>query len=196
MTSQFSSQATNENAALQWTGIHNITQGQTQYGYNYHHIDQRTENQSAHLASVDKPSSQPNTTDVYVEFTTDAAAVQCGSDQVESYYISGINAKYSLDDPSSKFKYMAEGQDGDDSNFICTSEQQSSRDQADGQSDQVQYQFEGHPNQPSVNPERGDHAQYVPEEYVHFLLERSAFITKNCTTAFYHKEATVINLKV
>lgn len=181
MTSQFSSQATNENAALQWTGSHNITQGQTQYGYNYHHIDQRTENQSAHLASVDtKPSSQPNTTDVYAEFTTDAAAVQCGSDQVESYYIPGVNAKCSLDDPGSKFKYMAEGQDGDDSNFICTSEVQSSQDQADGQSlcesDRVQYQFEGHPNQLSVNPERGDHAQYVPEEYVHFLLDRLAFI--------------------
>lgn len=181
VTSQFSSQATNENAALQWTGSHNITQGQTQYGYNYHHIDQRTENQSAHLASVDtKPGSQPNTTDVYAEFTTDAAAVQCGSDQVESYYIPGVNAKYSLDDPGSKFKYMAEVQDGDDSNFICTSELQSSQDQADGQrlceSDRVQYQFEGHPNQPNVNHERGDHAQYVPEEYVHFLLERLAFI--------------------
>lgn len=178
-TSQFSSQATNENAALQWS--HNITQGQTQYGYNYHHIDQRTENQSAHLASVDnKPSSQPNTTDVYAEFTTDAAAVQCGSDQVESYYIPGVNAKYSMDDSGSKFKYMAEGQDGADCNSMCTSELQSSQDQADGQSlcesDRVQFQFEGHPNQPSDSPEREDHTQYVPEEYVHFLLKRLAFI--------------------
>lgn len=178
VTSQFSSQPTIENASFQWTGSHNVTQGQTQYGYNYHHIDQRTENQSAHPACVDtKPNSQPNTTDVYAEFTTGATAMQ--SEQAEGYYKPGVNAEYSLDDPGSKFKYMAEGQYGDDSNSMCTSELQCSQDQADGRSqyecDHVHYQFEGHPCQSGVHPEREDHVQYVPEEYVHFHLERLAF---------------------
>lgn len=78
-------------------------------------------------------------------------------------------AEYSLDDPGSKFKYMAEGQFGDDS--MRTSELQSSQDQAD-ESDHVHYQFEGYPCQSGVHLEREDHAQCVPEEYVHFLLER------------------------
>ncbi|XP_063753199.1 protein prune homolog 2-like isoform X3 [Eleginops maclovinus] len=46
VTSQLSSQPTNENAAYQWTGTETVTQGQTQYGYSYHHIDHRTETAS------------------------------------------------------------------------------------------------------------------------------------------------------
>lgn len=179
MTSQFSSQPTNETAAYQWTGSQNVIQGQTQYGYNYHHIDQRTENQSTHPACVDTKSSQQSTTDVYAEFTTDTTAIQYGSEQAESYYEPGVNAECSLDDPGSKFQYMAESQYRDDSSSMCTSELQCSQYQADGQSqyesDHAHYQFDGQPfYQSDVHPEREDHAQYVPEEYVHFLLDRWA----------------------
>nr|XP_046242083.1 uncharacterized protein LOC124057657 [Scatophagus argus] len=176
VTSQFSSQPTNENAAYQWTGSQNVTQGQTQYGYNYHHIDQRTENQSAHPACVDtKYDSQQNAADVYAEFTTDATAMQYRSEQAESYYEPGVNAEYSLDDPGSKFQYIAESQYGD--NSVCTSELQCSTDQAEGQSqyepEYSHYQFDDQPfYQSDVRPKREDHARYVPEEYVHFLLER------------------------
>ncbi|XP_044051453.1 uncharacterized protein LOC122875889 isoform X4 [Siniperca chuatsi] len=178
VTSQLSFQPTNENAAYQWTGSQNVTQGQTQYGYNYHHIDQRTENQSAHPACVDtKSNSQQNTTDVYAEFTTDATAIQHGSEQAKSYYEPGVNAECSWVDPGSKFQYMAESRYGDDSNSLCASDIQCSQYQADGQSqyesDHANYQFDGQPfYQSDVHPEREDHARYVPEEYVHFLLER------------------------
>ncbi|XP_019131557.2 uncharacterized protein LOC104920348 isoform X3 [Larimichthys crocea] len=178
VTSQFSSQPTSENAAYQWMESQNVTQGQTQYGYNYHHIDQRTENQSAHSACVDvKSNDQLNTTDVYAEFTTDATAIQYGSDQAESYYEAGVNAELSLNDPGSKFQHIAESQYGDDSDSMCTSELQCSQYQADGQSEyessHAHYQFDEQPLYRSdVHPEREDHARYVPEEYVHFLLER------------------------
>lgn len=170
MTSQLSSQPTNENAAYQWTGSENVTQGQTQYGYNYHHIDQRTENQSAHPACVHAKSySQQNTTDVYAEFTTEATAEPYGSEQAESYYEPGGNAEYSLDDQASKFQYIAESQYGDDS--MCA--QYQADDQSQYESDQAHYQFDGQPiYQSHVHPEREDHAQYVPEGYVHFLLSR------------------------
>lgn len=174
---QISSQPGNENAAFQWTGSHNDTQGQTQCGYNYHHIDQRTENPSANPACTDiKPNGRQNTTDVYAEFTTGASAMQYGCPQVESYYQPGGNPEYGLDDPGSEFKYMAEGQDGDDSGPMRTAEPQCSQDQVEGQSqfesDLIQYQFEEDQCKSGVQPEREDHAQYVPEEYVHFLRER------------------------
>ncbi|TKS78636.1 Protein prune -like protein 2 BNIP2 motif-containing molecule at the C-terminal region 1 [Collichthys lucidus] len=172
------SQPTSENAAYQWMESQNVTQGQTQYGYNYHHIDQRTENQSAHSACVDvKSNDQLNTTDVYAEFTTDATAVQYGSDQAESYYEAGVNAELGLNDPGSKFQHIAVSQYGDDSDSMCTSELQCSQYRADGQSEyessHAHYQFDEEPVYRSdVHPEREDHARYVPEEYVHFLLER------------------------
>ncbi|XP_038558850.1 uncharacterized protein LOC119891356 isoform X2 [Micropterus salmoides] len=178
VTLQISSQPTNENAASQWTGSQNVTQAQTQYGYNYHHIDQRTENQGAHPACIDtKSNSQQNTTDVYAEFTTDATAIQYGSEQAEGYYEPGVNADCSVNDPGSKFQYMAESQYGDVSNSLCASELQCSQYQADGQSryesDHAHCQFDGQPfYQSDVHSEREDHARYVPEEYVHFLLER------------------------
>lgn len=172
VTSQLSSQPTNENAAYQWTGSENVTQDQTQYGYNYHHIDQRTENQGAHPACVAaKSNSQQNTTDVYAEFTTDTTDTQYGSEQAESYYEPGVNAEYGLDDQGSKFQYIAESQYGDGSNSMC------SQYQADGhsqyESDHAHYQFDGQPfYQSHAHPEREDHARYVPEGYVHFLLSR------------------------
>lgn len=178
VTSQLLSKTTNENAAYQWTGSQNVTQGQTQYGYNYHHIDQRTENQSASPACIDtKSNSQDNTTDVYAEFTTDSTTVQYGGDQAESYYEPGVIAQYSLSDPGSS--YVAQSQYGGDSNATCASEVQCSQYQADGQSqyetDQAQFQFDGQPfYQSNIHAEREDHARYVPEEYVHFLLSRWA----------------------
>eukprot|EP00064_Thunnus_orientalis_P006440 superscaffoldBa00000669_g6458 len=178
VTSQLLSQTTDENAAYQWTGSQNVTQGQTQYGYNYHHIDQRTENQSASAACADtKSNSQENTTDVYAEFTTDATTVQYRADQAESYYEPGDIAKYSSEDPGSTFQYIAESQYGGDSTSTRASEVQCSQYQADGQSqyetDQGQYQFDGQLfYQSNIHAEREDHARYVPEEYVHFLLSR------------------------
>lgn len=162
----------------QWTGSQNVAQGHTQYGYNYHHIDQRTENQSTHSACVDtKSNSQQNTTDVYAEFTTDATAVQYRSEQAESYYEAGVNAEYSLEDPGSKCQYVTERQYGDESNSMCASDLQYSQYQADGQcqyeTDHAHYQFDGQPlYQSDSHPEREDHARYVPEGYVHFLLSR------------------------
>ncbi|XP_039659906.1 uncharacterized protein LOC120561015 isoform X5 [Perca fluviatilis] len=178
VTSQFSSQPTN--AAYQWTESENLTQGQTQYGYNYHHIDQRTENQSAHPACLHtKSNSQQNTTDVYAEFTTHPTAIQYGSEQAESYYEPGGNAEYSLDNQGSQFQYMAESQYGDDSNLMCASELQCSQYQADGQSqyesDHAHYQFDGQPvYQSRVHPKREDHTRYVPEGCVHFFHSRQS----------------------
>ncbi|XP_026199670.1 uncharacterized protein LOC113151062 isoform X2 [Anabas testudineus] len=175
VTSQPSFQPANENATYQWTESQNTTQGQTQYGYNYHHIDQRTESQSAHSDDVDtKSSSQLNTTDVYAEFTTDTTAIQYRSEQAGNYYEAGFSADYSLDDPRSKFLERAEIQHG----YNATrAEVQYSRCQADGQShsevDHAYYQFDGQSfYQSDVQPEREDHARYVPEGYVHFLFSR------------------------
>lgn len=177
-TSQLLSQTTNENAAYQWTVSQNVTQGQTQYGYNYHHIDQRTENMGASAACIDtKSNSQENTTDVYAEFTTDATTTQYDADQAESYYQPGVIAEYNLEDPGAMFQYIGESQCGGDPNSTHAAQVQCPHYQADGQShhetDQVQYQFnEQLFYQSNIHAEREDHAQYVPEEYVHFLLSR------------------------
>lgn len=158
MTSQLSSQPAKQSAVYQWTGSPGVTQGQTQYGYNYHHIDQRTENLSGHQACIDtKPDRLENVTDVYAEFTTDAAEAQYGS---------GVSAAYCFDDPASN-------QD----NSMCTSElqycQYQSEDQNQYESEHAHYQFEEQSfYQSDARTEREDHASYVPEEYVHFLHER------------------------
>ncbi|XP_060894892.1 protein prune homolog 2-like isoform X2 [Labrus mixtus] len=176
VTSQPSSEPTNEDAAYQWTGGQTVTQGQTQHGYNYHHIDQRTEHQGALSACVGSKSNiQQNTTDVYAEFTTDATSARCGSAQAEGYYEHGVDEECSSDDPGNKFKYTAESQYGDGSGSTFTSEVQCSQYQADGQgqyeSDHGSYQFDGQPlDQSDVRPKREDHARYVPEGYVHFLV--------------------------
>ncbi|XP_022049344.2 protein prune homolog 2-like isoform X3 [Acanthochromis polyacanthus] len=174
VTSQPLPQPTSENAAYQWTASQNATQGQTQYGYNYHHIDQRTENQCTYPACADtKSSSHQNTTDVYAEFTTNAAAVQYRSEQTENYFEAGINSQYSLDEAGFQCRYVAESQYVAES----TSELQYSQDNAAGQSqyesDHAHYQIDGQPfYQSDVHSEREDHARYVPEGYVHFLLSR------------------------
>eukprot|EP00066_Takifugu_rubripes_P024666 XP_011613932.1 PREDICTED: uncharacterized protein LOC101074659 [Takifugu rubripes] len=174
--SQFPAQSTNRNAALQWTGSDSETQGHTQYGYNYHHIDQRTENQGASSACLDiKPNYQSNNSDVYAEFTSDASVMQYGPEQAEHYYDSGVPADYSLDEPGSRCNYMSGSQYGD-SNSRYTSGLPLSQDQADGQCqyepNHTQYQFDGHPCRLNVYPERDVHPQYRPEEYVDFLLQR------------------------
>ncbi|XP_034068529.1 uncharacterized protein LOC117543953 isoform X3 [Gymnodraco acuticeps] len=129
VTSQLSSPPTNENAAYQWTGTENVTQGQTQYGYSYHHIDHRTENQCAQTAC--------------------------------------------MDDHGSEFQYIAESQYGDDSNSMFAYELQSSQYQADGQSRNETYEFDGQPfYQSNVHPEREDHALYMPEENIYSLPSR------------------------
>ncbi|XP_041854507.1 protein prune homolog 2-like isoform X4 [Melanotaenia boesemani] len=177
VNSLHSFQPTNENAAYQWTESQNATQGQTKYGYNYHHIDQRTENQSTYPACADTKSnnSQENTTDVYAEFTSDVSAIQYSSEQTENYFEAGTNAQYTLDDAPSKCQYMAETQYQHDP--MRTSELQYSQQQADSrspyESEHVRYQYDGHQfYQSSDHPETEDHAQYVPEGYVHFLFSR------------------------
>lgn len=122
-----------------------------------------------------KSNSQPDNTDVYAEFTTDATGIQFSSEQTGNYYEAGFNADYSLDEPGSKFLNKAEIQNGD--NVIGASELQYSECQADSQShsvtDHTYYQFDGQSfYQSDVKPEREDHAQYVPEGYVHFLFSR------------------------
>lgn len=122
-----------------------------------------------------KSNSQPDNTDVYAEFTTDAASIQFSSEQAGNYHEAGLNAEYSLSDPGSKFQNLAEIQHVD--NAIHASELQCSECQADCQShsvtDHTYYQSDGQSfYQSDVQPEREDHARYVPEGYVHFLFSR------------------------
>ncbi|XP_061585224.1 protein prune homolog 2-like isoform X2 [Cololabis saira] len=159
VTSQLSSQLTSENPPFHWTGSQNMTQSQTKFGYNYHHIDQRTENQYAYQACGDaKSNDQQSTTNVYAEFTTDASAIQYRSEQTENYFEAGANSQYSLDD--ARFKCPAESQYS-----IGIPEVQYSQHGADGES-----RYE--PGDAHVQPETEDHGRYVPEEYAHFLLSR------------------------
>lgn len=106
--------------AFQWTSSAEISQGQTQSGYNYHHIDQRTEVPAVHSAWTDpKAEGLPDPadlSDVYAEFTTHSS--------------------------QSKSEVKGHGQ--------C----------------------DGRPGQQDVRLLRGDHAQYVTEQHLHFLPER------------------------
>nr|XP_020458113.1 uncharacterized protein LOC109961556 isoform X2 [Monopterus albus] len=168
MLSQLSSQPANENAAYLWTSTQTVTQGQTQRGYNYHHIDQRTENQSAYSVGIDtKTSHQLNTADVYAEFITDTTAIQYGSEPAENYYETGFSAEYSSNDPGSKFQYVAEIQYGDDTTSMCAD------DQSQYETDHAHYHFDEQPlYQSDIQPQREDHARYVSEGYVQYLLSR------------------------
>ncbi|KAM4746047.1 uncharacterized protein FYW61_017203 isoform 2-T2 [Anableps anableps] len=151
--SQLSSQPTNENAASEWAGGLNTSQVQNKYGYNYHHIDQRTENQHAHPPCViTKPERQQSTSDVYAEFTTDAHAEYFKSEQSENQ--TEANVHHSLDDVHFKCQYIAENTYMDEP--MSTSELQHSQNAA------------------GVNPGTEDHARYLSEGYVHFLLSRSS----------------------
>ncbi|XP_028269261.1 protein prune homolog 2-like isoform X3 [Parambassis ranga] len=164
VTLQLSSQPPNEIATYQWTGSENTTQGQTQYGYNYHHIDQRTENQCMYTACADnKSSSMQSTADVYAEFTTDATAAQYRSEQTRNYFQSGDNAQYSMDDAGVKSQYDS----------VSTSELHYPHCPSDSQYEPEHYQYDGQSfYQSGVQQETEDHARYVPEGYVHFLLSR------------------------
>lgn len=168
-TSQPSPQPANQSAAFQWTASPEVTQGQTQYGYNYHHIDQRTESLTSHCLDS-KRDGPPDPTDVYAEFTTDASAVHLRCEQqAESFYKPAADAGYSSDlGPGSKSTYVAEGQ----CQYGAGSDSTLSQGHAEGHGHCEPYQYDGQPSRPEVQPQRGDHAQYVPEEYLHFLLER------------------------
>ncbi|XP_017269258.1 protein prune homolog 2 isoform X3 [Kryptolebias marmoratus] len=175
LTPQLSSQPTGENAAYQSAGTQNTTQGQTKYGYNFHHIDQRTENQSASrsCAETKSESQQQNTTEVYAEFTTDALAKHFRSEQSENQFETGVNAHHSQDDACVKCQYAAESSYVDES--ACSSELQYSQHQADEQShydsENVHYQYDGEPfHQSDAHTKTEDHARYVSDGYVHFLL--------------------------
>lgn len=169
-----SSQPTCENAAFQSARSPNTTQGQTKYGYNFHHIDQRTENQSTSRACAETKSEsrQQNATEVYAEFTTDAL-VKHFACKSENQFETGVDQ--SLDDARGNCQYAAESSYVDDS--ACTSELQYSEHRADEQSHYdagyVHYQYDAEPfYQSDSHPKTEDHARYVSEEYVHFQLSR------------------------
>lgn len=180
ITSQVSSHPAQENATYQWSGQQNTTQGQTQYGYNYHHIDQRTENQCTYPAFVESKSSrQQDATDVYAEFTTDATATKYRYEQTENCFEAGDKSPNHLSDTHFRCQDTAESQYIVASTSLCTSDFQysqypaNSQGQYESQSDHAHYQSEGKPfYQSDVHTETEDHARYVLEGYVHFPLSR------------------------
>ncbi|XP_028313030.1 uncharacterized protein LOC114469592 isoform X2 [Gouania willdenowi] len=158
-TSQLPTCLTTDNAAHQWTPSQDSTQGQTQYGYNYHHIDQRTENQYSYsTSSHSKTNMEPG---VYAEFTTDNPPVRYGAEQTDGYYQAA--------GPTASCQYVDESR---------SAHHQYSQYHSDGgdqlESDQVNYQF----NRPSFYQSEGqaerDRAQYMTEGYVHFHLSRQS----------------------
>ncbi|KAM4578137.1 uncharacterized protein V3H82_007645 isoform 1-T1 [Fundulus diaphanus] len=154
-TSQLSSQPTEEDAASEWAGSLNTTQGQNNYGYNYHHIDQRTENQRAHPSCVNtKPENQQSAPDVYAEFTTDPQAEYFRSKQNQNQFETGANAHQSLEDAPFKCQYITDNTSVDEP--MSTSELQYSQHEAGGY------------------PGTEDRARYAPDGYVHFLLSRNS----------------------
>lgn len=113
MTSAPPPQPTNDNAPYQWAGGQDTSQVQSKYGYNYHHIDQRTENPYSYAYSScgdPKPDSQQETSHVYAEFTTDPPAVQYTSERPENYFETGANPQCSPDDTRFKYQTKAEHQ--------------------------------------------------------------------------------------
>ncbi|XP_027889864.1 uncharacterized protein LOC114154722 isoform X2 [Xiphophorus couchianus] len=145
-TCQPSSQPINENAASDL----NASLVQNKYGYNYHHIDQRTENQHVHPpCAITKPERPPSTSDVYAEFTTDAQAEYFRAEQIENQ--TGASAHQSL-----RFKchYIT------DNTYV--EEPTSSSELQD-----PQYEAGG-------NHSTEDRARYVSQGYVHFHLSRNS----------------------
>lgn len=112
----------------------------------------------------------PDPTDVYAEFTTDVSALHFSREQqAESFSQPAADAGYSSDlGPGPESTYVAEDQCqyGAGSDFAMSQGQTESHDHCD------RYQYDVQPSRPEVQPQRGDHAQYVPEEYLHFFLER------------------------
>ncbi|XP_034025459.1 uncharacterized protein LOC117509960 [Thalassophryne amazonica] len=179
VTSQLSMQSTNDNVTFHWVQSPPATPSHTQSGYNYHHIDQRTEYQNTHPAT--RKSTIHQNTDVYAEFTSDAAPEQYRSDWA------GNHDQYNLDVPVSKSHYES------DSNSMCTSEFQCSEYQTDSQrpneTDCTLYQFDGQMFQSDVRAER-DHAQYVPDGYIQFLLSSRPSQQKESTGPMMKKMAS------
>lgn len=107
---------------------------------------------------------------MYAEFTTDASAVHFSCEQqAESFYKPAADAGYGSDlGPGSESTYVAEDQCqyGADAGSMLPQGRPESHDQREP------YQYDGEASRAEVQPQRGDHAQYVPEEYLHFFLER------------------------
>lgn len=112
----------------------------------------------------------PDPTDVYAEFTTDASVMHFGCEQHgESFYKSAADAGYSSDlGPGSESTYVAD----DQCQYGAGSDSTQSQGQAESHDRCESCQYDGEPSRPEVQPQRGDHAQYVAEEYLHFFLER------------------------
>lgn len=142
----------NENATSEWGESLNTTQGQNKYGYNYHHIDQRTEGQHAHPPCVNtKFERQQTNSDVYAEFTTDAQGEYFQSDQSDNLFDTGANVHHSLDDAHFKCQFITD--------ITYMGEPMSTSE--------LQYsQHEGGKNPGNVS------ARLAPEGYVHFVLSR------------------------
>ncbi|PWA15871.1 hypothetical protein CCH79_00008988, partial [Gambusia affinis] len=144
-TCQSSSQSINENAA----SAVNTSLVQNKYGYNYHHIDQRTENQHVHQpCAITKPERPQSTSDVYAEFTTDAQAEYFRAEQVENQ--TGASAHQSL-------------------HFKCQYITDNTHVEGPTSSSELQYsQYEA-----GGNLGTEDSARYVSQGYVHFHLSRN-----------------------
>ncbi|XP_008416749.1 uncharacterized protein LOC103470240 isoform X1 [Poecilia reticulata] len=145
-TCQPPSQPINENAASD----PNTSLVQNKYGYNYHHIDQRTENQHAHPpCAITKPERPQSTSDVYAEFTTDAQAEYFRAEQIENQ--TGASAHHGLD-------------------FRCQYITDDTYVEEPTSSSELQYsQYEA-----GGNPGTEDRARYVSQGYVHFRLSRNS----------------------
>lgn len=117
-----------------------------------------------------KQDGLPEPTDVYAEFTTDASAVPFSCEQqADSYYKPSADAGYSSDlGPGSESTYVADNQ----CQCAVSSDAMLLQGQAESHDRCERYQYDGQASRPEVQPQRGDHAQYVPEEYLHFFLER------------------------
>ncbi|XP_054905051.1 uncharacterized protein LOC129372072 isoform X2 [Poeciliopsis prolifica] len=145
-TCQPSSQPINENAASDL----NTSLVQNKYGYNYHHIDQRTENQHVHPpCALTKPERPQSTSDVYAEFTTNAQPEYFRAEQIENQ--TGPNAHQSL-------------------HFQCRYITDNTHVEEPMSSSELQYsQYEAGGNHGTE-----DRARYVSQGYVHFRLSRNS----------------------
>ncbi|KAM8866662.1 uncharacterized protein ACB058_007471 isoform 1-T1 [Synchiropus picturatus] len=165
-TEAHSLQSANDSPAYQWEECPNVPPGHTHHGYNYHHIDQRTEMQTVCMDAKCGGLQEP--TDVYAEFNTDAASQQYDSAGAEGYY--------DHDKAQSSFHG---GQHptflhGGEPNAVSASELQSSQFYSGEHilEDSLHDQFNvGHLI--DIPTENEDHARYVPGGYVHFIHSRT-----------------------
>uniref|UniRef100_A0A3P9HE07 Prune homolog 2 with BCH domain n=1 Tax=Oryzias latipes TaxID=8090 RepID=A0A3P9HE07_ORYLA len=144
IASALPSQPANDSAPYQWAGGQNTSQVQSNYGYNYHHIDQRTENLYGYAfpsCGDSKPNSQQEPSHVYAEFTSDPPAVQYTSEHPGNYFETGANSQCNPDDMC----------------FKCPNN-------VDSQHESVHSH---------VHHKLEDHAQYVSKGYVDILSRHS-----------------------